>query len=82
MNQKETKSPEQQAIHKWIFFGYNACATQIDKMLSDIAGSEYDKLHLAFKYTKYGYDLNRFYCECDSTLGKRMVEWVMTHYNG
>lgn len=82
MNQKETKSPEQQAIHKWIFFGYNACATQIDKMLSDIAGSEYDHHHLASKYVKYGYDLNRFYCECDSTLRKRMVEWIMTHYNG
>lgn len=82
MNQKETKSPEQQAIRKWIFFGYNACATQIDKCLQDIAGTEYDHHFLAQKFVKYGYDWNRFYCESDSTLQKRMVEWVMTHYDG
>lgn len=82
MNQKETKTPEQQAIHKWIYFGFNASSTQTDKMFYDIAGSDYDHTYLREKYAKYGYNLNRFYCECDSTLRKRMVEWVMNNYQG
>ena len=56
--------------------------TYEDKMFYDIAGSDYDHTYLREKYAKYGYNLNRFYCECDSTLRKRMVEWVMTNYNG
>lgn len=82
MNQKETKTPEQQAIHKWIYFGFNACSTQINAMLRDIAGEDYNPDYLREKYARHGYDLNRYYCECDSTLRKRMVDWVMANYNG
>lgn len=82
MNKKETKTPEQQAIHKWIYFGYNASSTQINAMLLDIAGEDYNPDYLREKYARHGYDLNRYYCECDSTLRKRMVDWVMANYNG
>lgn len=82
MNQKETKTPEQQAIHKWIYFGFNACSTQINKMLCDIAGEDYNADYLRQKYERHFYDLNRFYCECDNILRKRMVDWVMANYNG
>lgn len=82
MNQKETNPPEQQAIHKWIYFGFNACSAQINAMLRDIAGEDYNPDYLREKYARHGYDLNRYYCECDSTLRKRMVDWVMANYNG
>lgn len=82
MNQKETKNPEQQAIHKWIFFGFNASSTQTNKMFADIAGQDYDPNYLREKYARHGYDMNRYYCECDSALRKRMVDWVMNNYHG
>lgn len=51
-------------------------------MLRDIAGEDYNPDYLREKYARHGYDLNRYYCECDSTLRKRMVDWVMANYNG
>lgn len=82
MNTKETKSTEQVAVHKWIMWAFNYTPSMTSRMLREIAASDYDAIYLRRKLASYGDDWNKFYCECDSTLRKRMVDWLMANYNG
>lgn len=76
------KSPEQTAIQKWIMWTFNNTPAMTSRMLHGIAAKDYDALYLRRKLASYDNNWNRFYCECDSTLQKRMVDWLMQNYNG
>lgn len=66
------------AINKWIFFTFNYPYDFIERCWSD---APMMASHIREKFSSYGGDMNRLYCELDKANSDKLLEWVLDNYN-
>ena len=68
---------DKRAINKWVYFTFNYPYDFIERCWAD---NPMLASHIRDKFSSYGYDLNRLYCELDSGNMNRLLDWVMENY--
>ena len=66
------------AINKWIFFTFYYPHDFIERCWSD---APMMASHIREKFSSYGGDMNRLYCELDKANSDKLLEWVLDNYN-
>lgn len=72
----KTRDIQRRAIHNYIYFTFNAPYRWIEKCFKGTGLTE----HLEEKLTDLDGDINSFYCELDTSLQNKMLNWILENY--